>query len=209
MKLVRKQKVTPDSLRAMWAAIPGVVFTEKKNAAREHSENAKKRVGKATDTTNYQGKPRKHPVGHPGEEFFTVEEALEVLKTSRANLIRLAKETGVHTEIRQMEPQYKSRVFYLKEDIFDLKEKREKPKESIVRERKYEAGHPGNRYYSVQQARELLQISKALLCYFAEKLKFNTVKRLIKMPGGQYAYPPSTFYLKTDIRELNKKIRSL
>ena len=210
MKLVRKKKITPDQLRAIWAAIPGVDFNPPPRTSEpEPPPPPPPPTPKSTDTHTIRGTQRKHLIGHPGEAYCSADEAMQILQISRPYLSSLAKRHSVFRTCRQIGTLYKPCVFYLRKDINALKQLRDYKKQQPSIFQKYERDHPGNKYYTAQQAKDLLQIAAPLLHYFTQKHNINTVKRLVKSHSGQYSYPPQTFYLKTDIRELNKKIRSL
>lgn len=201
-------KATPEQLRALWASIPGVNFNPPRSTPEPQPEPTPS-TPKSIETHTAIGKQRMHPVGHPGEDYYTAEEAIQILQISRPYLSTLAKVNGIYRTCRQIAPLYTPRVFYLRKDIDALKQLRADQKQQPSRSRKYECGHPGSKYYTSLQAKDLLQITSYLLNYFTQKLNLKTKQRLIKKPNGQYIYPPQIFYLKEEIRELNNKIRNI
>ena len=207
MKPARYIPPTPKQLRAMWASIPGVDFNPPRRAS--DPEPTPSPTPKSPDTHTLRGTQRKHLLGHPGEAYCSADEAMQILQISRPYLSSLAKKHSVFRTCRQIGPICKPCVFYLRKDIDALKQLRDYKKQQQSHIQKYERDHPGHKYYTAQQAKDLLQITSPLLLYFTQKHNINTVKRLVKSNSGQYSYPPQTFYLKTDIRELNKKIRNI
>lgn len=82
------------------------------------------------DETLYttRGQERRGEVGHPGEAYYSAEEAMAVLGVSRPSLCRLAVNHGIAFVRRQImvkPKQYSVRSFYEKAGVDRLKVERE------------------------------------------------------------------------------------
>lgn len=105
------KKKTPEQLRAMWAAIPGVCFDPPKPQQAQVEPQPKTKTGK----------PRKYAIGHPGQKWYSTKEAAELLQISRITLSCYAK-LGNFTVEKRMLKDKNGRLlpasnFYLKEEI--------------------------------------------------------------------------------------------
>ena len=76
------------------------------------------------DMYTTRGGVRKSPVGHPGEGYYTTEEAMARLLVSRPTLSRLEKEglvSSVKRQIRKGEYSWTTCAFYLAADVEQLR----------------------------------------------------------------------------------------
>lgn len=119
-------KATPEQLRAMWAAIPGVEFNPKRPKPITPARNK--------ENCNKAGKPRKYLVGHPGQKYYSVAEALELLQINRVTLIHYANKLGFHVEKRCLKDKKGNIIapsaFYLKSEIRNFHKQRKQHHEN-------------------------------------------------------------------------------
>ena len=103
-------KATPEQLRAMWAAIPGVCFAPPK--PQQVSEPR---------TKTRTGRPRKYAIGHPCSKWYSTKQATELLQMKRVTFLRYAKECDFIVEKRVLKNKKGSLMpasaFYLKSEI--------------------------------------------------------------------------------------------
>ena len=121
--LRRKIRTTPDSLRAMWAAIPGVCFDPPK--PQQVSEPR---------TKTRTGRPRKYAIGHPGAKWYSTKQATELLQMKRVTFLRYARECDFVVEKRVLKNKKGSLMpasaFYLKSEIRNFHKQRKQHHEN-------------------------------------------------------------------------------
>jgi hypothetical protein len=121
---------TPEQLRAMWAAIPGVDFNPKRRRKRPKPIT----YTRNKENCNKSGRPRKYPTGHPGSKWYSINEALDLLQMKRANFLYHAKKHRFIVEKRVLinkNGNYNpASSFYLKSEIRNFHKQRKQHHEN-------------------------------------------------------------------------------